>query len=253
MTIRPKTPHEVSLMQDGGKILNHVLQDAYAFITAGQSLMAIDAYIYKQILTHHAKPSFLGFKNYPASACLSVNEAVVHGIPNDYILVEGDIIGVDVGIFWEGYHTDAAFTKGIGSLTKDKAALIAVTQASLREGIDAALAGNTVGDIGTSIETYVKSQGKYGIIRDLSGHGVGASLQEAPEVVNYATKDKTPLINNMTLALEPMISLGDWHVTLASDEWTVLTQDKSPAAHFETTIVISDNDPLILIPFPLTC
>lgn len=251
MTIRPKNNEELAIMRESGKRLNDVLSAVNEFITAGKSLREIDAFAHNLIIKSGATPSFLGYLDYPASTCLSVNDAVVHGIPTDYILKDGDVIGVDIGVLYEGYHTDAAFTKGIGTITPEARKLLQVTQESLGIALEAAIAGNTVGDIGQAIEQYVKSQGKFGIVRDLSGHGVGKNLQEAPEILNYATKDPTPLINGMTLAIEPMINLGDWRVVVDSDDWTVRSRDGMASAHFETTIIINDNDPEVLVDFPL--
>jgi methionyl aminopeptidase len=251
MTIRPKTAQELDTMRQCGAILNTVLRQTNDFIRVGRTLKEIDSYIHQIITEQGAKPSFLGYRNYPASSCLSLNQAVVHGIPTDYSLKEGDILGIDVGVLYDGYHTDAAFTKPIGKINQETQKLLAVTQESLRVGLEAAVAGNTVGDIGSAIQEYVASQGTFGIIRDLSGHGIGQRLQELPEILNYKNKNAIPLINGMTLAIEPMISLGDWKVEVEPDEWTIITKDNSFAAHFETTIVIRDNDPEILVDFPL--
>ncbi|HEY1074102.1 MAG TPA: type I methionyl aminopeptidase [Patescibacteria group bacterium] len=251
MTIRPKTSEELDIMRESGKRLNAVLKAVNDFITVGKSLQEIDAYAYDLIIKSGAKPSFLGYLDYPASTCLSVNDAVVHGIPDDYILKEGDLIGVDIGVCYEGYHTDAAFTKGIGAISKEAKKLLQVTQEALGIALEATIAGNTVGDIGSAVEAYVKSQGKYGIVRDLSGHGVGKNLQESPEILNYAAKNPTPLVNGMTLAIEPMINLGDWRVVVDDDDWTVRTRDGMMSAHFETTVIVQDNDPEVLVDFPL--
>ncbi len=252
MTIRPKSPQEQDNMREGGKRLNEILEQMFEFIQVGQSLIEIDQAIANKIKTLGGEPSFLGFHDYPASSCLSVNQAVVHGIPTHYRLQAGDVLGIDIGFKYENYHTDAAFTVLLGQGAPEKEKLLAVTQESLKIGLEAAVAGNQVKDIGSSIETYVSSQGKYGIIRDLAGHGVGAGLQEIPEILNYHNRNTAELINGMTIAIEPMISLGDWHVELEDDSWTVVTRDSSPAAHFETTLIIRDNDPEVLVPFPLS-
>lgn len=251
MHIRPKTSEEIEIMRQGGAILNDILKATYTYVKPGQTLREIDKFIHHLIIQAGAKPSFFGYHGFPASACLSVNSAVVHGIPNDYVLKDGDLLGVDVGVLFEGYHTDSAFTMPIGSVTPEAAKLLAVTQESLKVALEAAVAGNMVQDIGIAIENYVKSQGKYGIIRDLSGHGIGQKLQEAPEILNFKTKNTTPLINGMTLAIEPMISLGTHQVEIDSDNWTVRTKDNSATAHFESTIVIHENDPIVLVPFAL--
>ncbi len=252
MHYRPKTDAELNIMREGGKILNAVHEATFAFIRPGKSLKEIDAFIRQEIESHGAAPSFLGYHGFPASSCLSLNDVVVHGIPNDYVLKDSDVLGVDIGVLHEGYHTDSAFTKAFAPVKPEVAELLAVTQGALEEGIGAAIAGNTVGDISMAIEAYILSHDDYGIIRDLCGHGIGQKLQDTPEIPNYAHSDNSPLINGMTLAIEPMVSLGTWKVTVDADEWTVRTKDNSISAHFETTIAIRDNDPEILVQFPLT-
>lgn len=251
MTIRQKNQHEIDIMTEGGKRLSTILAQTRAHIKAGQKLEEIDTYIGDIIKQHEAKPSFLGYKGYPANSCLSVNDVIVHGIPGEHILVDGDLLSIDIGINYKGYHTDAAFTIVIGVPSAEQTKLMTVTQRALRVGIDAAVAGNTVSDIGKAIEAYVKEQGEFGIIRDLTGHGIGKNLQEAPEIPNYTTKSKMGLINGMTIAIEPMITLGTWDITIDKDNWTIRSKDRSLAAHFETTIVIQDNDPKVLVNYPL--
>ncbi len=252
MNIRPKNKQELESMRAGGAILNQVLRATFEYVEPGKSLKEIDGFIAGLIKKLGAKAAFLGYHDFPASSCLSVNSAVVHGIPNEYVLKGGDILGVDVGVKYEGYFTDAAFTMPIGNVTPQAKQLLAVTQEALRAGIEQATAGNRVSDIGAGVEDYVLSQGKFGIIRDLAGHGVGQKLQELPEVLNVKNRNTTPLINGMTLAIEPMICTGRHSVRLDDDNWTVLTQDNSLAAQFETTIIVHDNDPEILVPFPLS-
>lgn len=251
MTIPQKNNTELESMRQSGRILDAVHRAAYDFAQAGRSLHDIDTFIHAKILEHGGTPSFLHYRGFPASSCLSVNDAVVHGIPTDYVLEEGDILGIDIGVCYDGYHTDAAITKAIGRVPTETMKLLSVTQEALRAGIEAAKAGNTVADIGEAVQGYVESQGKYGIVRELAGHGVGRKLQESPEILNVRNSNNTVLVNGMTLAIEPMITTGHWRVEIAEDRWTVLTQDMSLAAQFETTVVIRDNDPEILVPFPL--
>ncbi len=251
MRLSPKSPSELEAMRASGKILNTVLAAASRCIAPNLKLTDLDAEIDRLIRQAHARPSFLGYKNYPASSCLSVNSVVVHGIPDDYRLLQGDIVGVDVGVLFDGYHTDAAFTQGVGAITSDATRLLKVTQAALAVALEAAIAGNKVRDIGDTIEAYVRQQGEYGIIRDLSGHGVGQNLWEQPSIPNYVNSMSAELINGLTLAIEPMISLGDWRVAIDPDGWTIRTRDGSLAAQFETTIIIDDNSPEILVDWPL--
>ncbi len=252
MTLRPKTDQELDRMREGGAILQSVHQAVAQFLRTGQTLQEIDHFIHETITKSGARPAFLGFHGYPAASCLCLNDVVVHGIPDQTVLQDGDILGVDIGIRYDDYYTDAAFTYGIGTLPAATKQLLATTQEALKVAIETAVAGNTVGDIGYAIEAYVKSQGKFGIVRDLAGHGVGRELQEAPQILNYANRDTTPLVNGMTLAIEPMITLGDWRVTLDSDNWTVRTRDGSCAAQFETTLIVRDADPEVLIPFTVS-
>lgn len=250
MKIQPKNPSEIKAMRSGGKILHEVLKATHTAVKPGQTLREIDKLISQLIYKHGGTPAFLGYQGFPASSCLSVNSAIVHQIPDDYTLREGDILGIDVGVKFQGYYTDAAFTMPIGQVTPSVRNLLLVTQAALRIGVESALAGNQVKDIGTSIERFVKSQGQYGVVRDLAGHGVGRNLQELPEVLNYTNNNKTDLVNGMTIAIEPMICLGDAKVELGEDNWTVRSKSGSLGAQFETTIVINDTNPEILVPFP---
>jgi methionyl aminopeptidase len=251
MTIRPKTEHELDIMRTAGKKLNEVLKRTNDIICPGKTLHEIDSFIAARINDQDAKPSFKGYNGYPSASCLSLNSVVVHGIPTNYALKEGDLLGVDVGLRWEGYHSDAAFTKPIGQISDEALQLLVTTQKALRSGIDAAVAGNTVGDIGNAIQKHIQSQGHYGIIYELTGHGIGSNLQESPEIPNYANKDTTPLVNGMTLAIEPMVSLGSGKVQILDDKWSVETIDKSLSAHFESTIIICDAEAEILVDFPL--
>ncbi len=251
MNIMPKTQEEIAIMIEGGKRLNTILKSVDNFVALGQPLTTIETFIKDQIKEQGAESSFLGHHNYPAVSCLSVNDIVVHGIPNTYILKDGDILGVDIGIRYQGFHTDAAFTKKIGTITLAAEKLLIVTQQALQRGIEAAVAGNKVSDIGKAVEMYVNSQGNYGIIRDLQGHGIGKNLWEQPEIPNFFKASPITLTNGMTLAIEPMISLGTWQIIIDDDDWTIRTKDKSQSAHYEVTLVIHDNDPMILTPFPL--
>lgn len=252
MRLRPKTPQELDKMRQGGIILDTVLREAVPHVRPGITLKEIDRIIHDAIIRHEATPSFLGYRGYPASSCLSINDVVVHGIPSDYALNSGDVVGIDVGVCYEGYHTDAAVTIPCGRISPEALNVLKATQQALRDGIAASIRGNTVGDIGQAVESSIREQGDYGIVDALSGHGVGQNLQEAPEVMNIATGDPTLLENGITLAIEPMITLGGAEVYFADDGWAVHTRDRSIAAQFESTIVVRDNDPEILVPFPLS-
>lgn len=192
-------------------------------------------------------PQFLNYNGYPASICVSVNDEVVHGIPNKKrILKEGDIVSLDAGVIWKGYHSDAARTHGVGEISKEAQNLIDATRQSFYEGIKMAVSGNHLNDISKAVDSYISSFG-YGIVRDLVGHGVGANLHEDPQIPNFAQRRRgTKLRPGMTLAVEPMINMGGWQVEWLEDDWTVVTKDGSLSAHYENTILITDGEPEIL-------
>lgn len=199
------------------------------------------------IRSYGCTPSFLNYNGYPASICVSVNDEVVHGIPNKKrILKEGDIVSLDAGVIWKGYHSDAARTHGVGEISKEAQNLIDATRQSFYEGIKMAVSGNHLNDISKAVDSYISSFG-YGIVRDLVGHGVGANLHEDPQIPNFAQRRRgTKLRPGMTLAVEPMINMGGWQVEWLEDDWTVVTKDGSLSAHYENTILITDGEPEIL-------
>ena len=199
------------------------------------------------IRSYGCTPSFLNYNGYPASICVSVNDEVVHGIPNKKrILKEGDIVSLDAGVIWKGYHSDAARTHGVGEISKEAQNLIDATRQSFYEGIKMAVSGNHLNDISKAVDSYISSFG-YGIVRDLVGHGVGANLHEDPQIPNFAQRRRgTKLSAGMTLAVEPMINMGGWQVEWLEDDWTVVTKDGSLSAHYENTILITDGEPEIL-------
>ena len=192
-------------------------------------------------------PSFLNYNGYPASICVSVNEEVVHGIPSDKrFLKEGDIVSLDAGVIYKGYHSDAARTHGIGEISKEAEKLMRVTRECFFEGIKYAREGNHLFDISRAIGTYAESFG-YGVVRDLCGHGIGTKLHEEPQIPNYVMKRRgVTLKAGMTLAIEPMINLGTWEVDWLSDDWTVVSRDHSLSAHYENTVLITDGEPKLL-------
>ena len=192
-------------------------------------------------------PSFLNYNGYPASICVSVNEEVVHGIPSSKrILKDGDVVSLDAGVIYKGYHSDAARTHGIGEISKEAKKLIEVTRQSFFEGIKYAKEGNHLFDISNAIGTYAESFG-YGVVRDLCGHGVGTKLHESPQIPNYVMNRRgVKLKAGMTLAIEPMINMGTWEVDWLDDEWTVVSRDRSVSAHYENTVLITDGEPRLL-------
>ena len=211
-------------------------------VTTGEIDRAIRAYIEKQ----GAKPSFLGYGGFPASACISVNNTVIHGIPGNTVIREGDIVSVDVGACINGYHGDNAATFGAGTVSREAQALMDATRESLYEGIRAAQAGNRVGDIGAAVQRYVEERG-YSVVRQFVGHGVGTALHEDPSVPNFGTPGRGQrLLPGMTLAIEPMINAGTYEVEILKDGWTTVTKDGKLSAHFEHTIAITTDGPVIL-------
>lgn len=242
-----KSDREIKLMREAGKILAQVHEELGRAIEPGMSTLDIDRLGERLIRSFGCIPSFKDYNGYPASICVSVNDEVVHGIPNKHhILREGDIVSLDAGVIWNGYHSDAARTYGVGEISPEAARLIEVTRQSFFEGIKFAKAGNHLNDISAAVQAYAESFG-YGVVRDLVGHGIGTHLHEDPEVPNFSQKRKgIRLEPGMTLAVEPMITAGRYDVVWLDDDWTVVTDDGSLAAHYENTILITEGEPEIL-------
>lgn len=247
MSVSIKSAREIALMRESGRILAEVHERLKEEIKPGISTYEIDQIGEKMIRSYGCTPSFLNYNGYPASICVSVNDEVVHGIPNKKrILKEGDIVSLDAGVIWKGYHSDAARTHGVGEISKEAQNLIDATRQSFYEGIKMAVSGNHLNDISKAVDSYISSFG-YGIVRDLVGHGVGANLHEDPQIPNFAQRRRgTKLRSGMTLAVEPMINMGGWQVEWLEDDWTVVTKDGSLSAHYENTILITDGEPEIL-------
>lgn len=247
MPVTIKSAREIERMRVAGKILASVHEELGKALNPGMSTLDIDRLGEELIRSHGCVPSFKNYNGYPASICVSVNDEIVHGIPNSHrILHEGDIVSLDAGVIYEGYHSDAARTHAVGVIDPKAQKLIDVTRESFFEGIRQAKAGNYLNDISSAIQAYAESFG-YGVVRDLVGHGIGSHLHEDPEVPNFARKKKgIRLQAGMTLAVEPMINAGTWQVSWMSDGWTVVTKDHSLSAHYENTILITDGEPEIL-------
>ena len=247
MPVTIKSAREIERMRVAGKILASVHEELGKALKPGMSTLDIDRLGEELIRSHGCVPSFKNYHGYPASICVSVNDEIVHGIPNSHrIIHEGDIVCLDAGVIYEGYHSDAARTHAVGVIDPKAQKLIDVTRESFFEGIRQAKAGNYLNDISSAIQAYAESFG-YGVVRDLVGHGIGSHLHEDPEVPNFARKKKgIRLQAGMTLAVEPMINAGTWQVSWMSDGWTVVTKDHSLSAHYENTILITDGEPEIL-------
>ncbi|MDR2137853.1 MAG: type I methionyl aminopeptidase [Synergistaceae bacterium] len=255
-----KTEEEIALMRNAGRVVADILDALREIVRPGVSTAELDRVAEKYIQASGGTPSFKGYRPfhaarpYPAAICASINEEVVHGIPSDArILQEGDIISVDVGAYLKGYHGDAACTYPVGAVNSVRRKLLDVTEKSLELALAAVKAGNTVGDIGHAVESYVLSQG-FGIVRDYTGHGVGKKMHEAPQVPNFGTPGRgVTLQRGMTLAIEPMVMTGKERVEIGSDKWVVVTADGSDAAHFERSVVVTDEGHDILTPWTSRC
>ncbi len=247
MPITVKSAREIELMTEAGRILGIVHDELAKALRPGMTTKAIDKLGEEIIRSYGCIPSFLNYEGYPASICVSVNDEIVHGIPSEHrFLRDGDIVSLDAGVIYKGYHSDAARTHGVGEISEEAKKLIQVTRESFFEGIKEAREGNHLFDISGAIGRYAESRG-YGVVRDLCGHGIGTALHEDPEIPNYEMNRKgVKLKAGMTLAIEPMINIGTWKVNWMPDEWTVVTKDGSLSAHYENTVLITDKDPIIL-------
>lgn len=242
MAVTIKSKKEIELMREAGKMLEEVHNKLADFVKPGISTLEIDQFGEKAIRDLGCVPNFLNYNGYPASICVSVNDEVVHGIPSkDRILQDGDIVSLDAGLIHEGYHSDAARTHAVGNISEEAKRLIEVTKQSFFEGIKLEVPGNHLFDISEAIQKYVESNG-YSVVRDLVGHGIGTHLHEDPQIPNFKQRRKgMKLRPGMTLAIEPMVNEGSYDVVWLDDDWTVVTEDGSLAAHYENTIVITED------------
>ena len=244
--ISVKSERELEVMRRAGRITAKARELAGRLVRPGVTTGEIDKAVHDYIVSQGAKPSFLHYGGYPASACISVNDVVIHGIPDKRVLREGDIVSVDVGAYWHGFHGDCAATFACGSISPEANRLIEVTRQSFFEGIKFARQGNRISDISHAVQSYVEANG-YSVVRSYVGHGVGSEMHEAPEVPNFGSAGRGPrLVRGMTLAVEPMVTEGSYEIRVLKDKWTVVTADGRLAAHYENTIAITAGDPEIL-------
>ena len=244
--IKIKNNQEIALMREAGKITAGALALAATLVKPGVSLIHIDSEIHRFITSHGAIPSFLHYNGFPARACISVNDEVIHGIPGKRLLTEGDIVKVDVGAIYRGYHGDSAKTFAVGRVSEEAQRLISVTRECFYLGVDLARVGNRLGDIGHAIQSHAESHG-YGVVRKYVGHGVGTHLHEEPDVPNYGTAGRgCRLYPGMTIAIEPMVNAGTAEIKESSDGWTVRTADGRLSAHYEHTVAITEDGPILL-------
>ena len=241
-----KNEHELESMRRACKITAAARALAGEMVRPGVSTREIDKAVHDYIVSQGAKPSFLNYNGFPASACISVNSTIIHGIPGGYVLKEGDIVSIDVGAYYEGFHGDCAATFPCGAISTEAQRLIDVPRQSFYEGIRLATKGHRVSDISHAIQTYVESNG-FSVVRSFVGHGVGRKLHEDPEVPNFGAAGRGPrLLKGMTLAIEPMVNEGTYDVRVLKDGWTTVTADGKLSAHYENTVLITDGEPEIL-------
>lgn len=241
-----KSPQEREAMGRAGAIVGSALRLLKGSVEPGMTTKDLDEIAYKEIIRHGAQPTFKGYRGFPASICASVNDEIVHGIPGKKVLREGDIVKMDVGATIDGFIGDAAISVAVGEVSEDAKRLMVDTRQSLLEGIKAAKPGSRVGDIGAAVQRYSEERG-YGVVREYVGHGVGRFLHEDPQVPNHGQPGRGPLLRvGMCIAIEPMLNIGGWQTKVLDDQWTVVTADGSLSAHFEHTIAIDENGPVIL-------
>jgi methionyl aminopeptidase len=241
-----KSPQEVAVMRQAGKIVAKTLKRLAEEIKPGIKTSQLDSVAADELKKYGAKASFKGYRGFPSYICVSVNDEIVHGIPGERELNAGDIVSLDFGAIVNGFHGDGAITVGVGKISPKAEELVAVTEAALMAGIKEARNGARLGDVSAAIQNYVESRG-FSVVREYSGHGVGRDLHEDPLVPNFGSRGEGPVLRTgMTLAIEPMVTTGDWRTRVAGNKWTVLTIDGSLAAHFEHTIAVSDSEAEIL-------
>ncbi len=241
-----KSPDEIRLMSEAGRVTARILRELSDLIRPGITTGDVDAFVERIILEEGQIPAFKGYGGYPASACVSVNDQVVHGIPGRRKLKEGDIVSVDVGTIYRNYYSDAARTYAVGTVSEEAERLIRVTQESFFEGLKFCRPGNHLSDVSSAIQKHVEAAG-FSVVRDFVGHGIGSSMHEDPQIPNYGPPGRGPRLRvGMVLAIEPMVNAGTWKVKVLEDDWTAVTTDGSLSAHYENTVVITEDEPLLL-------
>lgn len=244
-----KTDEEIELMRIANRLVGMTLGEVAKHVKPGVTTLHLNQVAEEFIRSHGAVPSFLGYNGFPYSLCISTNENVVHGFPSDYVMQEGDIISVDCGTEINGFCGDSAYTFCVGEVSENVKALLRTTKESLYKGIEKAVEGNRVGDIGDAVQTYCEKKG-YTVVRELVGHGIGRKMHESPEVPNYGKRGTGPLLKKgMCIAIEPMINMGSKNVVFEKDGWTVRTKDRKPSAHFEHTVAVRQGKADILSTF----
>ncbi len=246
MSIIIKSDQEIATMRQAGRIVASVLEMLKSQVRPGMKTKKLDVIVARELERLGAKPSFKGYRGFPANLCVSVNDEIVHGIPGERVLHEGDIVSLDFGAIFMGFQGDAAITVGVGDISPEARRLMETTEGALRAGIDAACPGARLGDVSAAIQHYAESRG-YSVVREYTGHGIGREMHEEPQIPNFGLPGQGPVLKKgTTLALEPMVNIGGWLTRLGDNHWTVLTSDGSLSAHFEHTIAITDAEPEVL-------
>ncbi len=246
MGIIIKSDREIAVMRQAGRIVATILKALAKQVRPGMKTKELDAIAAKELERLGAKPSFKGYQGFPANLCVSVNDEIVHGIPGERVLREGDIISLDLGAIFNGFQGDAAITVGVGEISLPARQLLETTEGALNAGIAAAYPKAKLGDISAAIQNHAESRG-YSVVREYTGHGIGQEMHEEPQIPNFGLPGTGPVLKKgMTLAIEPMVNAGDWHTRLSDNHWTVFTADGSLSAHFEHTIAITDGEPEVL-------
>ncbi len=246
MPIIVKSEDEIAIMREAGRHVAEVLQILVDAVRPGVIELELDEIVRKEFKKRNIIPTFLGYYDYPATVCISINDEIVHGIPGKREIADGDIVSLDLGCTHRGFVADSALTVGCGSMTPEKQRLIDTGKEAMWRGINAARAGGRVGDIGHAIQTYAEGEG-YGVVREYVGHGVGRQMHEDPQIPNYGTPGTGPVLRaGMVIAIEPMVNIGTWETKRDPDNWTVRTKDGSLSAHFEHTVAITEGEPQVL-------
>jgi methionyl aminopeptidase len=241
-----KSEEDLKNLQVSGEILGRTMRGLKKFVLSGISTAEIDRIAEELIIKEGAKPAFKGYRGFPAALCVSINEEIVHGIPGKRVLREGDIVGLDLGVNYLGYFSDAAVTLAIGEISPKVNKLVEVTRQALVEGIKLAIVGNNLSDISHRIQSFVEGKG-FSVVRQFVGHGIGLSLHEEPEIPNFGSPHQGPILKSgMVLAIEPMVNMGSWESEILPNGWTAVTKDRLPSAHFEHTVAITEEGPRIL-------
>ena len=244
--IKLKTAQEIEKMRKAGKILKQIFGKLKNYVVAGRTTKQLDDYVAGLIAKEDATAAFYGYRGFPANICVSVNEEVVHGIPSDRRIKDGDIVSLDFGVCYQNYYADSCITIPVGKVSATLKKLIKVTRESLCQGIKQARPGKRIGDISHAVQSYIESNG-FSVVRQFIGHGIGSKIQEEPEIPNFGQPHKGIVLKaGMVIAIEPMVNMGTWEVEILDDDWTVVTKDRLPSAHFEHTVAITEKGPEVL-------